>query len=167
VCFIGALRSVLFCFAGLLSKQTYGNNFYIENFYDNLDRITERKYNGSSTNRATYLYGADGSLAQTMDYSVGTRTQFTYDLADRLVSQKEYATTAKNGGTLRSSTDYTFADKTNYLTGIKHFSPLGTQNIGYTYGNIGIGQMPDQVYKVSWNGQEKRPFKFHLCKGIC
>ena len=101
------------------------------------------------------MYGADGSISQTIDYSVGTRTQFTYDLADRLVSQKEYATTAKNGGTLRSSTDFTYADKTNYLTGIKHFSPLGTQNIGYTYGNIGNGEMPDQIYKVSWNGQEK------------
>lgn len=43
----------------------------------------------------------------------------------------------------------------NYLTGVKHFSPLGTQNIGYTYGDVNQGQMPDQVYKVSWNGQEK------------
>ncbi len=101
------------------------------------------------------MYGNDGSLAQTVDFSTGTRTQFTYDLANRLVSQKEYATTAKNGGTLRSSTDFTYADKTNYLTGVKHFSPLGTQNIGYTYGDINKGEMPDQIYKVSWNGQEK------------
>ena len=33
--------------------------------------------------------------------------------------------------------------------------PLGTQNIGYTYGDISLGQMPDQIYKVSWNGQDK------------
>ena len=33
--------------------------------------------------------------------------------------------------------------------------PLGTQNIGYTYGDISLGQIPDQIYKVSWNGQEK------------
>ena len=33
--------------------------------------------------------------------------------------------------------------------------PLGTQNIGYTYGDVNQGQMPDQIYKVSWNGQEK------------
>ena len=90
-----------------------------------------------------------------MDYSVGTRTQFTYDLADRLVSQKEYAGTGQNGDTLRSSTDFTYADKTNYLTNVKHFSPIGTQNIAYNYGNVIIGQMPDQVYSVSWNGVEK------------
>ena len=95
-----------------------------------------------------------------MDFSAGTRTQFTYDLADRLVSQKEYTGTGQNGGTLRSSTDFTYADKTNYLTNVKHFSPLGTQNIGYTYGNINNGEMPDQVYSVSWNGVEKVTNKF-------
>ena len=95
-----------------------------------------------------------------MDYSVGTRTQFTYDLADRLVSQKEYAGTGQNGDTLRSSTDFTYADKTNYLTNVKHFSPIGTQNIAYKYGNINNGEMPDQVYSVSWNGVEKVTNKF-------
>ena len=90
-----------------------------------------------------------------MDFSAGTRTQFTYDLADRLVSQKEYTGTGQNGGTLRSSTDFTYADKTNYLTNVKHFSPLGTQNIAYKYGNINNGEMPDQVYSVTWNGVEK------------
>ena len=95
-----------------------------------------------------------------MDFSAGTRTQFTYDLADRLVSQKEYTGTGQNGGTLRSSTDFTYADKTNYLTNVKHFSPLGTQNIAYKYGNINNGEMPDQVYSVSWNGVEKVTNKF-------
>ena len=145
---------------GLLGKQTYGNGDYIDFTYDNLDRITEKKYNGSSTNRAVYRYGNDGSLAQTIDFSTGTRTKFTYDLADRLVSQKEYTGTGNNGGTLRSSTDFTYADKTNYLTGVKHFSPLGTQNISYTYGDMNQGQMPDQIYKVSWNGQEKLNFVY-------
>ena len=95
-----------------------------------------------------------------MDFSAGTRTQFTYDLADRLVSQKEYTGTGQNGGTLRSSTDFTYADKTNYLTNVKHFSPLGTQNIAYKYGNVNNGEMPDQVYSVSWNGVEKVTNKF-------
>ena len=140
---------------GLLKKQTYGNEDYIEFKYDNLDRITEKKYNGNANNRAVYRYGNDGSLAQTIDFATGTRTKFTYDLANRLVSQKEYTGTGTNGGTLRSSTDFTYADKTNYLTGVKHFSPLGTQNIGYTYGDVNQGQMPDQVYRVFWNGQLK------------
>ncbi len=145
---------------GLLGKQTYGNGDYIDFTYDNLDRVTEKKYNGSDTNRAVYRYGNDGSLSQTVDFSTGTRTKFTYDLADRLVSQKEYNSTSLNGGSLISSTDFTYADKTNYLTGVKHFSPLGTQNIGYTYGDINQGQMPDQIYKVSWNGEEKLNFVY-------
>lgn len=140
---------------GLLGKQTYGNGDYIDFTYDNLDRITEKKYNGDINNRAVYRYGNDGSLAQTIDFSTGTRTKFTYDLADRLVSQKEYTGTGNNGGTLRSSTDFTYADKTNYLTGVKHFSPLGTQNISYTYGDMNQGQMPDRVYKISWTDTNK------------
>ena len=154
------LSSLEYNSKGLLGKQTYGNGDYIDFTYDNLDRITEKKYNGSDTNRAVYRYGNDGSLAQTVDFSTGTRTKFTYDLADRLVSQKEYTGTGNNGGALISSTDFTYADKTNYLTGVKHFSPLGTQNIGYTYGDINQGQMPDQIYKVSWNGEEKLNFVY-------
>ena len=64
------------------------------------------------------------------------------------------------GGTLRSSTDFTYADKTNYLTGIKHYSALGTQNIGYRYGNLSAGEMPDQIYSVSWNGNEKVSYTY-------
>ncbi len=140
---------------GRIAKQTYGNGDYVENTYDDLDRLTQICYNGSSTNRAVYKYGTNGKLSQTIDYAANTRTKFVYDLANRVVSEREYTGTGVNGGTLRSSTDFTYADKTNYLTGIKHFSPLGTQNIGYTYGDVNQGQMPDQIYKVSWNGQEK------------
>lgn len=149
------LSSLEYNSKGLLGKQTYGNGDYIDFTYDNLDRVTEKKYNGDANNRAVYRYGNDGSLAQTIDFSTGTRTKFTYDLADRLVSQKEYNSTSNNGGALISSTDFTYADKTNYLTGVKHFSPLGTQNIGYTYGDINQGEMPDRVYKVFWNGNAK------------
>lgn len=158
--FLQELHSLHEIFRFILKKQNYGNGNYIEYTYDNLDRITEKKYNGDANNRAVYRYGNDGSLAQTVDFSTGTRTKFTYDLADRLVTQKEYTGTGANGGTLRNSTEFTYADKTNYLTGVKHFSPLGTQNIGYTYGNVNRGQMPDQVYKVSWNGQEKLNYTY-------
>ena len=83
-----------------------------------------------------------------------------YDLADRIVSQREYTGTKTSGGTLRSSTDYTYANKTNYLTGVKHFSPLGTQTIGYRYGNLSNGQMPDCIYGVTWNGKEKVSYTY-------
>ncbi len=141
--------------AGLLAKQTYGNGDYVDFTYDSFDRQTEKKYNGDNSQRVTYSYGNNGSVAQITDYFTNSNTRFTYDLAERVVSQREYSGTAKNGGTLLSYTDFTYADKTNYLTGIKHFSPLGTQTIGYTFGVQKNGEMPDQVYGVSWNGTNK------------
>ena len=146
--------------AGLLAKQTYGNGDYVDFTYDSFDRQTEKRYNGDNNQRVTYSYGNNGSVAQITDYFTNSNTRFTYDLADRVVSQREYSGTAKNGGTLLSYTDFTYADKTNYLTGIKHFSPLGTQNIGYTYGSLKTGYMPDQVYKVSWNGADKVKYAY-------
>ena len=140
---------------GLLAKQTYGNGDYVDFTYDSFDRQTEKRYNGDNSQRVTYSYGNNGSVAQITDYFTNSNTRFTYDLAERVVSQREYSGTAKNGGNLLSYTDFTYADKTNYLTGIKHFSPLGTQTIGYTYGNLKSGYMPDQVYGVSWNGEQK------------
>ena len=83
------------------------------------------------------------------------RISFTYDLANRLVSQREYTGTGTSGGTLVSSTDFTYADKTNYLIGVKHNSPLGKMDISYIYGNIQKGYMPDQVYFVNRNGERK------------
>lgn len=146
--------------AGLLAKQTYGNGDYVDFTYDSFDRQTEKKYNGDNNQRVTYSYGNNGSVAQITDYFTNSNTRFTYDLAERVVSQREYSGTAKNGGTLLSYTDFTYADKTNYLTGIKHFSPLGTQTIGYTYGVQKDGEMPDQIYKVSWNGAEKVKYTY-------
>ena len=154
------LSSLSYNSAGLLAKQTYGNGDYIDFTYDSLDRITEKRYNGSDTKRATYAYGADGSLARTTDFSTGTTTRYVYDLADRLVSVREYDGTSVTSNALRASTDYIYADKTNYLTGMRHFSPLGTQTVDYTYGDVTAGQMPDQVYSVKWNGEEKLSYTY-------
>ena len=112
-------------------------------------------YNGDNTKRVTYSYGNNGSVAQITDYFANSNTRFVYDLAERVVSQREYTGTGKSDLNLISYTDFTYADKTNYLTGITHFSPLGTQKIGYTYGNIKTGYMPDQVYCVNWNDELK------------
>ena len=43
---------------------------------------------------------------------------------------------------------------------MRHFSPLGTQTVDYTYGDITEGQMPDQVYSVKWNGEEKLSYTY-------
>ena len=154
------LSSMQYNSAGLMSKQTYGNGNYYDFTYDSLDRITQKRYNGDNSKRVTYLYGNNGNVAQITDYYTNTNTRFVYDLADRIVSQREYTGTKTSGGTLRSSTDYTYANKTNYLTGVKHFSPLGTQTIGYRYGNLSNGQMPDCIYGVTWNGKEKVSYTY-------
>ena len=146
--------------SGLMSKQTYGNGDFVEFSYDNLDRQTQTRYNGDNSLRITYSYGNNGSVAQITNHYTNTNTRFVYDLADRVVSQREYTGTQTSGGTLRSYTDFTYADKTNYLTGVKHFSPLGTQNIGYRYGDISKGEMPDQIYSVTWNGKEKVSYTY-------
>lgn len=145
---------------GLMTNQTYGNGDAIAFSYDNLDRMTEKKYNDDANQRITYSYGNDGNLAQTVDFTTGTRTKFTYDLVGRVAEQKEYASTGLNGGTLLNSTKFIYADKTNYLTGVEHKSPLGTQNIGYRYGNAMQAEMPDQVYDVTWNGAKKVSYSY-------
>ena len=144
------LSSLEYNSQNLLSKQTYGNNDFITFSYDSLDRITEKKYNNDNSKRVTYQYGNDGSLASKTDYFTGETEKYVYDLAGRAVRQKTY-----KDGALNSSLSYTYADKTDYLTGVKHFSPLGTQDIGYRYGNIANGEMPDQIYGVTWNGTER------------
>lgn len=154
------LSSMTYNNAGLLARQTYGNGDYIDFTYDSLDRITRKQYNGSSTNRMEYLYGSDGSVAQTIDYAANTHTKFVYDLAGRLVSQREYGGVTQLPSYPNAYTNFTYADKTNYLTGIKHVSPLGTQNIGYRYGDLSKQEMPDQIYGVSWNGEEKLSYTY-------
>ena len=138
---------------GLLKKQTYGNQDFIEFQYDNLDRLINKSYNGSNINRAQYFYGADGNITRTIDYSTNTDTKYVYDLAGRVVSIRDYRLEDLTYTPLKASVEYTYADKTNYLTGIKHFNALGTQNIGYRYGNLANGEMPDVIYGVTWNNQ--------------
>ena len=138
---------------GLLSKQTYGNGDYISFGYDNLDRLVNKSYNGSSIDKVQYFYGADGNIARTIDYSTNTDTKYVYDLAGRLVSTRDYTNGTSEHLGLKSFVEYTYADKTNYLTGIKHFNALGTQNIGYRYGNLANGEMPDVIYGVTWNNK--------------
>ena len=154
------LSTIQYNDAGLISKQTYGNGDFVEYIYDNLDRQTQIRYNGNYNQIVTFSYGKNCSVAQISDYYANTNTRFVYDLADSVASQREYTGTDKSGGELRSYTDFTYADKTNYLTGIKHFSPLGTQNIGYRYGYYSQGEMPDQIYSVTWNGKEKVSYKY-------
>ena len=140
---------------GLLLKQNYGNGDYIDYSYDNLDRLSYKMYNGDGNRKLSYSYGRDGNIASSFDSATGEKTVFCYDLANRAVGQKTYV-----GSTLSSSLAYTYADKTNYLVGVKHKFALGEQTIGYRYGNLSVGEMPDQIYGVTWNGKEKIGYSY-------
>ena len=140
---------------GLLLKQNYGNGDCINYSYDNLDRLSYKMYNGDGNRKLSYSYGRDGNIASSFDSATGEKTVFCYDLANRAVGQKTYV-----GSTLSSLFTYTYADKTNYLVGVKHKFALGEQTIGYRYGNLSIGEMPDQIYGVTWNGKEKIGYSY-------
>ena len=146
-----------------MTKQTYGNKDYISFAYDSLDRLSEKSYNkedGSSVAKKQYIYGNDGNISVTVDFASNSYTRYNYDLSGRTASIREYSGTDVSSNIPILYTEYKYADKTNYLTNVKHFSPIGTQNIAYKYGNINNGEMPDQVYSVSWNGVEKVTNKF-------
>ena len=143
-----------------LTNQEYGNGRNVAFTYDNLDRITGKKYNGDTQQRVEYEYGPDGNLAFVMDHAVGTRTQFIYDMAGRVATEKEFATTARGDRTVKSSVRYAYENKTNRLTGVSHLFAGNTQDIGYRYGNLGSGEMPDQIYDVTWNGAKKQSYSY-------
>ena len=135
----------------LLIGQAYGNGDYINYSYDNLDRLTEIKYNDNENKKKTYIYGTDGNVSSVLDTASNTRTKYVYDLSGRLVETKEYSGTNLSGNQLLSNTEYFYQDRTNYLTWMNHNSPLGNLAVAFGYGDMSAGQMPDQVYNVWWN----------------
>lgn len=67
---------------GNVLQSTYGNGQTVSNDYDNLDRVTARKYNGST--KYTYQYDATGNLGYHEDLVNSVNYRYIYDLADRL-----------------------------------------------------------------------------------
>lgn len=159
------LASLTYNERNLLSRQTYGNGDYINYTYDSFDRVTEKSYNSNEQYKKHYYYGNDGNISVTTDSATGSYTRYVYDSVGRVVSTREYSGLNINGNSPISYTNYTYAPKTNYLTKEKFFSPLGTQNIEFVYGQMTSGQMPDQVYSVKWNGSTKLTNSFdHLAR---
>ena len=143
--------------------KTYGNDDMFTTYYDALDNVTEIKYNNNDQKRICYYYATDNTLSHMVDYFEGTTTWYTYDLAGRVVAIRTYDTTATSysGQQLSNEIKYTYADKTNYLTGVRHYTPeLGVQELTYRYGNLANGEMPDQIYGISYNGVEKLTFSY-------
>ncbi len=107
---------------GLLGKQTYGNGDYIDFTYDNLDRITEKKYNGSNTSRVQYAYDSEGRTSAIKDIENSRYTRFTYDLAGRVVRNVTYPNAAANSAFI-TDMRYNYESKTNRLSDFTYRMP--------------------------------------------
>ena len=137
---------------GRLQSQTYGNGDAVSYVYDTLDRITQKSQKGAVRDTSIYYhYGSDGNLSYSVDMAANATTKYVYDLAGRLVGTKEYAGSSLSSNSPRATVDYTYADKTNYLTRIKHDSDLGQQSVSYKYGSAFLGEMHDALYSIDWN----------------
>ena len=77
--------------------------------YDELDRVITASYAGNTLN---YYYGSNGEIGYITDSKTGTRTQYEYDLSDRIVSIKEFGDEESYLFDLNSSLSYTYIDKT-------------------------------------------------------
>ena len=102
----------------------------------------------------------DGNRSMTVDYAAGIRQVPVYDLSDRLVSVREYDGTDISANTLRTAVKYAYASKTNYLTSKSVTIPVSEWTINYTYGKFANGQMPDQVYTVTYPSGGKTQYAY-------
>ncbi|MCI7019197.1 MAG: Fic family protein [Clostridiales bacterium] len=68
---------------GDVESMTYGNGTPFQYVYNDLDQVTEVKYNGST--RFVYHYTGDGQLYQVEDEALGLTHTYTYDALGRLI----------------------------------------------------------------------------------
>lgn len=130
---------------GNLLQSTYGNGQTVSNDYDNLDRVTAKKYNG--TTRYTYQYDAAGNVGYHEDLVNSVNYRYVYDLSDRLAkvvdsqgnsttygydanNNKNKLTEKINGKTYDISYGY---DKDNRPYDVQY----ANNDIMYTYDSLG------------------------------
>ncbi len=141
---------------GKLLKTTYGENgTYVENVYDDLDRVMGIKINGVI--KYTYVYNGNGDLYEINDIDNGITTCYNYDSLDRLVSSWKKTDTGVNSytyyryddmgrayrsdfyldgtssGTLSHVYTYTYDNDDGSLTNINVKNGNNSENISFTY----------------------------------
>ena len=115
---------------GHLTKTTYGNGTYIENTYDELDRIVEVKINGVV--KYKYSYNGNGDLYSVEDIDNNTTYCYNYDSLDRLISSYQ-----KTGNIVSLLTNYEYDDQNR--VSVYHCGLAGAvggtlgQTYSYTY----------------------------------
>ena len=119
---------------GNLEKLTYGNDQYVEYFYDLFDRLVHTVYydkNNTVQAEYFYVYNAAGQLARQYAVSGGAVTEeysFSYDSLGRLIRSMELGV----DGTVKQRTQHLY-DTANRLTSQSWTVGNDTYTESYTY----------------------------------
>ena len=147
----------------LVAKQTYGNQDYINFQYDELDRVTYKSYNGSSTEAAAYVYNKEGLLGIVKDYKQNRRITYTYDMAGRPVEIKTTGNADSDNGTDWLKEKYTYeSGKNRLLSRLLTIGGVEQPITQFVYGQISSNQIPDFVYKVKQGGADSLAYTYDV-----
>ena len=69
--------------SGKLKRVEYGNGGKVHYEYDSFDRLTSVRYDGATSPRYEYEYGANGEIARVKDKAQNRAYESGYDLAER------------------------------------------------------------------------------------
>ena len=92
---------------GLLTQTQYGNGFTVSYVYDNLDRITEVKYDGTTVYK--YVYDGSGNLYSAYDAALSFTIYYEYDHTGRCMK----SVTKNSSGTVLASYQYQYDGNDN------------------------------------------------------
>jgi len=144
---------------GKLLKTTYGENgTYIENIYDDLDRVVGIKINGVT--KYTYAYNGNGDLYEIKDLDNNITVCYNYDSLDRLVSswqkigdyvnsysyysyddmgrayKSDFCLKGTSGGTLTQTYTHTYDNEDGSLTRLDITNGSNSEYITYLYSSL-------------------------------
>lgn len=134
---------------GNLTRTTYGDGTYIDNVYDDLDRIIQIKIDGAV--KYNYSYNGNGDLYRVEDVDNDTVYCYTYDSLGRLLSSWQ-----QTDETVNALTYYTYDDQNRVseyycgLTGVTG-GTLG-QTYSYAYDTNDGNLISIQVSGENMNG---------------
>ena len=145
---------------GQLQQTSYGNGDSVSYSYDNLERVSQVYYNGSSTAALEYSYTGAGTLGALKDNASNRTYSYTYDSLNRLTSMTEYAGSA---GVQQYRAGY---DDANRVTKVQYkLSPAwngtfgSTRTYTYTYnssdGSLSAMNLPGGAYTYSYDGLKR------------
>ncbi|MDP4146929.1 MAG: DNRLRE domain-containing protein [Bacillota bacterium] len=124
---------------GKLLSSVYGNGEKVSIDYDNLDRVLDKKFDGSSSPSFVYGYDASGNLGYKQDIINNVNYRYIYDTADRLVTTKDnkgnvLSHTYDLNNNINSVSDT--VDNNQYLTSYTYDKDNKNSTVKYTRNGI-------------------------------